>query len=233
MNTKTIKRLSRKQVKEGLNQIPIDQILHVPGELTQKQKDFAKGIALGMTATDSYRASYDTQGKPTTVGVDSCKLRHNPKIALEIEAYKLAIEAEKHRTPAQLRALVIQSLVQVVIDPEASHSAKINASKVLGTVTEVSAFTERKEVTHITNSADARSKIMQELKDMMKSQAIDVDVKEVDLLLDELSGTTKTPPTPPFGVQESLSDLHTIPDTLSSSESLTLPPIKNSDDKSE
>jgi len=221
----SIKKLTRKQVKEGLTQIPIDQILHVPGELTQKQKDFAKGIALGMTATDSYRASYDTQGKPTTVGVDACKLRHNPKVALEIEAYKLAIEAEKHRTPAQLRALVIQSLVQVIIDPEASHSAKINASKVLGTVTEVSAFTERKEVTHITNSADARSKLMDELKAMMKSQAIDVDVKEVDLLLDELSGAASSTPHTPLGVQESLGELHTIPDTLPPSKSL--PPESN------
>jgi len=233
MNTKTIKRLSRKQVKEGLNQIPLDQILHVPGELTNKQKEFAKGVALGLTGADAYRNAYNATGTPKTIGDNASKLKADTRIRAEIEAYSLAIEAEKHRTPAQLRALVIQSLVQVVIDPEASHSAKINAAKVLGTVTEVSAFTERKEVTHITNSADARSKIMQELKDMMKSQAIDVDVKEVDLLLDELSGTTKTPPTPPFGVQESLSDLHTIPDTLSSSESLTPPLIKNSDDKSE
>jgi len=216
----TIKKLTRKQVKEGLTQIPIDQILHVPGELTTKQKEFAKGLALGMTGADAYRNAYDTNATPKTIGDNASRLKADNRIQAELEAYKLAIEAEKHRTPAQLRALVIQSLVQVIIDPEASHSAKINASKVLGTVTEVSAFTERKEVTHITNSADARSKLMDELKAMMKSQAIDVDVKEVDLLLDELSGAASSTPHTPLGVQESHGELHTIPDTLPPSKSL-------------
>jgi hypothetical protein len=54
-----------------------------------------------------------------------------------------------------LRDLVIQSLVQVVIDPQAKHSVKVSAARVLGTVTEVAAFTERKETRVITSSATA------------------------------------------------------------------------------
>ena len=57
--------------------------------------------------------------------------------------------------------MVIDSLVKVIIDPEANHGQVVAAAKVLGTVTEVAAFTERKEVHTITSSEDARAKVMQ------------------------------------------------------------------------
>jgi hypothetical protein len=48
-----------------------------------------------------------------------------------------------------MRGLVLQSLVAVLIDPDSKPSEKIQAAKVLGQVTEVAAFTERKEITTI------------------------------------------------------------------------------------
>ena len=110
------------------------------------------------------------------------------RIKREIEAYRLANEAAKYRTPQQLRDLVIHSLVQVVIDPDAKHAQRVQAAKVLGTVTEVAAFTERREVTHIKTAEDARAALMAKLHEVMKAGAVDVEARAVDSLLAEIVG---------------------------------------------
>ena len=116
----------------------------------------------------------------------------------EIEAYQAALEAAEHRTPAALRQLVIKTLVDVMIDPSTPPAAKINAAKVAGQITEVAAFTERKEVRTITSSEDAKAKIMQELRRLTNEQAVDATNIEADSLLAELAGidTDATPPAP-------------------------------------
>ena len=126
-------RPTRKQIKQALETVPIDQVLGVPGQLTHKQKTFARLVASGHTASDAYRESYDTQAKPTTINGEAHRLTVHPQIARTIEAYKLANEAAAYQTPAQLRALVIHSLVQTVIDPDVKPSTKVAAAKVLGT----------------------------------------------------------------------------------------------------
>jgi len=188
------------------------ELLGVSGKaLTGKQQEFAKGLALGKTKADAYRQSHKKDATRATITTEPYKLASDPRIALEVEAYKLAIEASKHRTPAALRELVIQSLVQVVIDPDAKQSTKVAAAKVLGTVTEVAAFTERKEVHTITSSADTKAKIMGQLREMLKAGAEDATVIEADTLLKELAGETHPIPTPPNGVAESQESIHTIP----------------------
>jgi hypothetical protein len=111
------------------------------------------------------------------------------RIQKEIDAYALAIEAEKHRTPAALRSLVIQGLVQVALDADTKDSVKVQALKTLGTVTEVAAFTERKEVRSITSSDDARARVMAELRGLISAGATDATIIEADAdsLLAELS----------------------------------------------
>jgi hypothetical protein len=183
-------KLSRKQIKDGLDQVPVNQLFSktVSRQLTAKQKAFALEVAKGSTAAGAYRKTYDTKTKKAYQGNAAHALKQNPLIANEIAAYQLAIEAEKHRSPAALRALVIQSLVQVVIDPDAKQATKVAAAKVLGTVTEVAAFTERKEVRTITSSEDARARVMGELKRLMSANATDATVIDAaDSLLQELS----------------------------------------------
>ena len=133
-------KLTRKQIREGLDQVPIQDILGkaVSRELTAKQKAFALEVAKGNTKAGSYRKVYSKTAKPKTAGDAGSRLASDPRIIAEIQAYNLAIEAQKHRTPEALRSLVIQSLVQVLIDPEAKQSTKVASAKVLGTVTEVS-----------------------------------------------------------------------------------------------
>ena len=223
-----MQKLTRKGIKQALEQVPIDALLGVQGQLTHKQKTFARLVAQGHTASDAYRESYDTQAKPTTINGEAHRLTVHPQVARTIEAYKLANEAAAYQTPAQLRALVIHSLVQTVIDPDVKPSTKVAAAKVLGTVTEVAAFTERREVRTIKTSDDAKTELLNKLRGLMMQGATDAEVKDVDSLIREIradndssneatpenvADAERDPHTPESGAKESHGSIHTIPHT--------------------
>jgi hypothetical protein len=207
-------KLSRQQIKQGLDQVPMVDILgpQAAKALTPKQQAFAKNLAHGDGPSEALRKAYGRKGNPKTIANDAYKLRQNPDVITMQEAYSAALEGQRYQTPAALRALVIDSLVKVIIDPEANHGQVVAAAKVLGTVTEVAAFTERKEVHTITSSDDARAKVMNQLRDLMKQDATDVQAVEIEAqsLEDELRATHATPTTP-NGQLESLAHIHTIP----------------------
>jgi hypothetical protein len=212
-------KLTRAQLREALDTVPVSHILGktVSRELTGKQRTFALEVAKGSTGASAYRKAYNAKGKPKTVGDHASRLKGDDRIKAEIEAYQLAIEAAKHRNPAALRELVIQSLVQVIIDPESKPGQITAAAKVLGTVTEVAAFTQRSEVKTITSSEDARAAIMAQLKQLSNADAIDVDAidADADSLLAELANAgesdTHPLPTPQTVDEESRTNAHTIP----------------------
>jgi hypothetical protein len=184
-------KLSRKTLESAAKELPISAILGktVTDGLTTKQKNFAKAIAMGATKADAYRTAYKPDAKPSSLNNDPYRIASDPRIVREIEAYTLAIEAAKHRTPSALRELVIQGLVQVALDADTKDSVKVQALKTLGTVTEVAAFTERKEVKTISSSEDARARVMAELRGILTAQATDATIIEADAdsLLQELS----------------------------------------------
>jgi len=227
--------LSRRQAREALDTIPIDQILSVAGELTSKQRKFARAVAQGSTGADAYRGAYNTKAKPKRVGNAASALKQHEGIKREIEAYRLANEAAAYRTPQQLRDLVIHSLVQVVIDPDAKHAQRVQAARVLGTVSEVAAFTERREITHIKSADDAKAAIMAKLRELMNAGATDTTAREVDTLELELTGNVSTPPldesaeapgstpTPRNGVWSPSNTIHSIPLNQSQSKSTPTP----------
>jgi len=222
-----MKTLTRKQIREGLEQVPMADILGVSRKaITPKMQSFAQEVAKGSTKADAYRKAYKPNASKHTLASKPYELAKDVRIQAEIEAYQLAIEASKHRTPAALRELVIQSLVQVVIDPEAKQATKVQAAKVLGTVTEVAAFTERKEIRTIRSSEDTKAKIMMQLRQMLNAGAEDATFVEADTLLRELAGETHPLPTPPDDVAESLDPIHTIqPErSVEESDSEELPP---------
>jgi len=207
--------LSRKAIREGLEQTPFVDIMgkQVAQQITPKMQAFALEVAKGSTGSAAYRKAYNAKGTKRTQAVQASKLRKKPSIALTIQAFEVALEAQKYSTPAHLRALVINSLVGVLINPESNAGQITNAAKVLGTVTEVAAFTERKEVTTITSSQDARERVMMQLRDMMKSSATDAVEIEADSLLRELT-TDPDDPTHPIGQLESLTTIHSVSHTL-------------------
>ena len=185
-------KISRKEAREALEQIPAKALFgQGPAKtLTTKQKNFARKVAEGATKAQAYRDAYKDNPAPSTITTAPYELARDPRISREIEAYALAIEAAKHRTPAHLRDLVIQSLVQVIIDPDSKDATRVQAAKVLGTVTEVAAFTERKEVRTIKSSEETKAHVLEQLKTIMRSEAEDVTdiTASADSLMAELLG---------------------------------------------
>jgi hypothetical protein len=86
----------------------------------------------------------------------------------------------------------------------------------LGTVTEVAAFTERKEITTIKTSTDARAQLMQQLRDMVKASATDAVEIDALSLMQELAPITPSDDPHPGGTpliepEHGLDHIHTIP----------------------
>ena len=184
-------KLSRKAIDQGLDNLPLSVILGktVSDGLTPSQRTFAKEVARGQRKVDAYKVAYPNAKSPNTLSREPYMLTRDPRIVKEIEAYELALEAAKHRTPAALRELVIQGLVQVALNPDAKDAVKVQALKTIGTITEVAAFTEQKVVRTISSSEDARAKVMQELRGLLTSGASDATIIDADSLLAELDGS--------------------------------------------
>jgi hypothetical protein len=232
-------KITRKAIKEGLSQIPVETILLGIGKetkLTHKQKEFARNIALGSTKTKAYRDAYKREGKAKTVGNDAYKLSKRPEIVTEIEAYKVALEAEKHRTPAQLKSLLIQQLVKHSLDEDFPPAQRVKCLELMGKLYEVGAFEERKTTTIVHESAKVKERLLSQLKSVMNGNYInEIQIDEGDELLSELrtdppgEGGIEQPTTPPpaqSGPSAGQPYIHTIPhneSALKTTESPTEP----------
>jgi hypothetical protein len=138
---------------------------------------------MGQTKAEAYRGSYKAKPAPSTILVAPYKLAADARVKREIEAYKLAIEAEKHRTPAQLKALLVQQLVQHSLDDEFPPASRVQCLKLLGSLFEVGAFVERKEITTIHRSEDIRTRLLSRLQAI----TVDADIVAADDALDLLA----------------------------------------------
>jgi hypothetical protein len=161
-------KLTRAQIKAGLDQVPIETLLS-SGEgktpkLTHKMKAFAHAVALGESKANAYRRSHKANPAPSTIKNAPYVLAADARIQREIAAYKLAIEAEKHRTPAQLKALLVQQLVEHTLNPEFPPAQRMRALQLIGNLFEVGAFLERKESTVIHKSSDIRTRLLERLQ---------------------------------------------------------------------
>lgn len=178
MATSKPQKLTRTQIKEGLQQIPVEVLLSSgkgkKPQLTHKQKEFARAVALGSTKAKAYREAYKEDAKPSTIANAPYMLARDPRIQQEVEAYKLALEAEKHRTPAQLKALLVQQLVAHSLDEAFPPAQRVQCLKLLGSLFEVQAFTEHKTVERIDHKA---SDIRARLLTVLGSHAVDVEAK--------------------------------------------------------
>ena len=187
-------KISKREIREGLEQIPIEQLLLGSAnsrELTHKQKTFAKQVALGKPKTEAYRIAYDTKAKKSTQAVNAHKVSNNDNVKNMIEAYKRAFEAREYQKPERLRELVIHQLTEMALNPEVKDAQRIRSLELLGKVSEVGAFTERKETKVIHESSKIKERLLEQLKTI-----INIDAKELDdsgeSLLRELSGENPT-----------------------------------------
>ena len=176
-------KLTREQIREGLKAQPMEALLLGAGNakkttLTHKQQKFAAALALGETKAGAYRAAYDTHTNPHAQSIEGQRLANHPSISLQVEALRLAAEARAYATPPALRALVLERLTAHAIDPDVKPAQRLRALELLGKVTEVAAFTERRELVKVTDSSQARSKLIQTLRDAMRAGAIDATILE-------------------------------------------------------
>jgi hypothetical protein len=225
MAKQTTQKLTREQIKEGLNTIPVESLLSAgkgkTPQLTAKAKAFARSVAMGKTKAQAYRDSYNSDPAPSTIVTAPYKLAADPRVQREIEAYQLAIEAEKHRTPAQLKALLVQQLVAHSLDEDFPPASRVQCLKLLGSLFEVGAFVERKEITTVARSDDIRTRLLSRL------QAVTVDAPvddALDLLAEIKSAKQAAPadptaPVPPeSGAPRAGPPTHTIPHIQSQGE---------------
>ena len=146
-------------------------------ELTAKQKRFARYIAEGNTGADAYRKAYNTNAKnKKTQGDAASRVKADARVSAEINRLKALQEIREQHSPAQLRATVIERLQLEATDAENPPSARIRALELLGKVTEVAAFTERREQTVIHSSEHIRNQIM----DRLRTLTIDITPQSVD-----------------------------------------------------
>jgi hypothetical protein len=199
-------KLSRKQIKEGLDQVPIDVLLTGTrnNRLTHKQKEFAKELALGNTKAGAYRKAYNTKANKKVQANKGSELSLRDDIRVEVEAIKEAIEFNKSHTMAQLRALVISQLTKEALNGENPPASRLTAIKALGEVSGVDAFIHRTETKIIKDSDTARAEIMEQLRKAMGDSLRTINEPEDDplSLLSELAEARKqkdeiaTPPHP-------------------------------------
>lgn len=207
-----MKTITRKQAKETIKSKGLEGSLRMGKlPLTAKQKRFAEGIVLeGLTASDSYRRAYDTQGKPVTVNPNASRLMANSKVQATIDALERAKEVAASQTAEALKSLVVSTLVDVATNSD-RDSVRVAAVKTLGTVVGVDMFRETKRIETVKDSSEIRSQIMQQLKTMMLSGDNVQDV-DADSLLDELAAGEPHPtPTTPNQDWDSGDSMHTIP----------------------
>ena len=160
-----MKKLTRKEIKEGLEQVPIEQVLlgavGTNGvKLTKKEKAFAESVVKTGNKTEAYRRAYDHKGKPTTASRDAQKVASRPNVSTYIEALEAAKEAREYLLPARLREMAIQKLASLALSAEIAPAQQLKALELVGKMSEVALFSERREVVHSLDSGSLKDQLM-------------------------------------------------------------------------
>jgi hypothetical protein len=238
-------KLTRAQVKAGIEQTPIENILlgslnADKVRLTKKQKDFAKAVALGKPKAKAYRETYDSNASPQSQAEQASRLSKNPKISAMIESFQVANEAREYLIPAQIRTMAIQNLVSIAINDGEKTSNKLKALELIGKMSEVSLFSETKTHVHLHSSDDIKTQLLEGLRQAFtNSRGLnDLAKRKAESLLIELSeartiesdqdnGATPSEtdepddpphPDPQISTNSELKSMHSIPLKESSSQ---------------
>jgi len=188
--------MTRAQIKESLKAVPMETILLGVNSakqtgLTPKQIKFAEEIAKGESKAGAYRKAYKSKGKPETQSRRGVELTSDSRIQAQVDAFKAAFEAQKYATPAHLRALTIHELTKHALNEDFPPAQRMKALELLGKITEVALFTERREVVSVSNPAEIKEKLMASLRLAISADgATDIDSTDgaEDLLAEIESG---------------------------------------------
>jgi hypothetical protein len=160
-----MKRLTKAEIAQGMKTVPIETIiLGAQGKqgikLTKKQKEFAEQVVATGNKTEAYRRSYNTNGKRTTAARDAQKTSNNPAVATYIQALELAKQSEEYLLPQRLRAMAIHKLSTMALDDTMPPAQQLKALELVGKMTEVALFSERREIVHSLDASSLKAKLM-------------------------------------------------------------------------
>ena len=100
--------------------------------LTNRQKQFVEEVVDGMSATEAYRASYNTgQMSPKTIWEASSRLSRHPKIVARLDELRAEKEAEERMLRLSYGDFVINELQELALNAK-SDRARIKALELLG-----------------------------------------------------------------------------------------------------
>jgi hypothetical protein len=91
----------------------------------------------------------------------------NPLIQERMKA--VTEEVQSALSPLQVRALVVDQLMKHALDEDVSPATRLKALQMLGKVTEVGAFTERRQVEHVKDPGTVKDELISALKAALKS----------------------------------------------------------------
>lgn len=219
-----MKTITRKELSKAIDAIEAKGLASAIGirqsKASRKQIAFAEKVVLsGMNASEAYRASYNTKGKPNTVNCEASKLMKNPKVANTIDHLERAKLQAASYSIESIKALAVSTLIDIATNSD-KDAVKVQAVRSLGQIAGVDLFRETKRIESVRDSSDIREQILGQLKTMMLSSGDAVEVDANDLLA-ELTNTQDAEPThaPPPETENGTPalDIHTIPHEQSQS----------------
>jgi hypothetical protein len=191
-------KLTRAQIKESLKSVPMEQILlgvHSAKQtnLTAKQIRFAESVARGESKAGAYRKAYNTKASPGHQSRKGQELAKREAIGRQVEAFQAAFEAQRYATPVHLRAMTIHQLTKNALNEDFPPAQRVKCLELLGKITEVALFTERREVVTVSNPAEIKERLIASLRLAMGDDVVDVAATDGDDLLAELDGSYPSP----------------------------------------
>lgn len=162
----TKRRLTKKEIAEGMKSVPIETIIlgsqSKQGiKLTKKQKDFAEAVVATGNKTEAYKRAYNHKGKNTTASRNAQTIVKSTNVQTYITALEAQKEVEEYLLPPRLRSMAIHKLSSMALNDELPPAQQLKALELVGKMTEVALFTERRELVHTLDSATLKAKFME------------------------------------------------------------------------
>jgi len=208
-----MKKLTKKEIAEGIQSMPIERIILGANskngiKLTKKQKHFAEEVVKTGNKTEAYRRAYNHTGKRETASRNANTISASTNVQTYMNALNSQKEVEEYLLPARLRALAIHKLSNMALNDDLPPAQQLKALELVGKMTEVALFSERREIVHTLDSNTLKAKLMdavqlainnsksiqmktkrtaQELLAELSADAIDVESNDVTISNDATS----------------------------------------------
>lgn len=101
-------------------------------DLTDKQRQFAQGIAQGLSQADAYRKAYGTKAKPQRVAEMASRLASKPKVKAIVEQLLRAKEVQITRSQLSDKDRVLEKLRHLLDHGTKDDMPKLRAAELLG-----------------------------------------------------------------------------------------------------